>query len=292
MVTGNLLQEEEKCGIVRVSNHAGSQEVRILKIVTLMENTAVDPQLHTEPALSMYVEANGKKILFDAGMTENFAENAEKLGVDLAAVDLVILSHGHDDHGGGLPRFLELNQTAPVYINRHAFRPFYARETKDLSIPAMLKDHKQVVITDDYLDLGDGMELFTCNGKEFPYQVRHFGLSTMTGGIHVPDDFRHEQYLLIREGEKKVLFSGCSHKGILNIMSWVECDVLLGGFHFMRLELEGEDRDYLEMSAKKLMEYPTTYYTCHCTGLKQYGFLKERMGDQLRYAAGGQTIEL
>ena len=112
-----------------------------MKIVTLMENTAVDSALHTEPALSMYVEANGKKILFDAGMTDNFAENAQKLGVDLSQVDLVVLSHGHDDHGGGLPKFLEQNQNAPVYINRHAFRPFYARQTKDLSLPAMLKDH-------------------------------------------------------------------------------------------------------------------------------------------------------
>ena len=263
-----------------------------MKIVTLMENTAVSPDLHTEAALSMYVEANGKKILFDTGMTADFAENARKLGVDLEQVDMVILSHGHDDHGGGLPRFLELNHTAPVYINRHAFRPFYARQTKDLSLPAMLKGHEQVVVTDDYLDLGNGMELFTCNGKQLSYPLRHFGLSTVTGGEHVPDDFRHEQYLLIREGDKKVLFSGCSHKGILNIMSWVECDVLLGGFHFMRLELEGEDKAYLEMSAYKLKEYPTTYYTCHCTGLKQYGFLKERMGEQLQYAAGGSVIEL
>ena len=60
----------------------------------------------------------------------------------------------------------------------------------------------------------------------------------------------------------------------------------------MRLALEGEDRQMLEDSARALMEYSTTYYTCHCTGLKQYALLKEIMGDKLCYAATGDSITL
>ena len=263
-----------------------------MKIKTLIENTSISPQLHTEAGLSMYVETANHKILFDTGMTGNFVENAEKMGVDLKAVDLVVISHGHDDHGGGLKRFLEINHTAPVYINRHAFRPFYARETKDLSLEMDLKDHPQVILTDDRLELGEGLELFTCNGFTRKHKMGHFGLSTLSEGVHVPDDFRHEQYLLITEGDKKVLFSGCSHKGILNIMEWVQCDVLLGGFHFMLMAVEGEGRVELENAGKQLLTHPTTYYTCHCTGLKQYEVLKSVMGERLKYTATGDEIEL
>lgn len=263
-----------------------------MEIKILVENTTVNPELAVEPGLSLYVETQGKKILFDTGMSGNFADNARKMGVDLSQVDLAVISHGHDDHGGGLKRFLELNHTAPVYINRHAFRPFYARETTDLSLDPALKEHPQVVLTDDSLTIGEGLELFTCNGLERGHKMSHFGLTTLSQGKHLPDDFRHEQYLLITEGEKRVLLSGCSHKGIRNIMEWVPCDVLVGGFHFMRLALEGEDRRLLEDSARGLMNYPTTYYTCHCTGLKQYALLKEIMGEQLRYAATGDHITL
>ena len=58
----------------------------------------------------------------------------------------------------------------------------------------------------------------------------------------------------------------------------------------MRLALEGEDLEYLKNAAKQLMNYPTTYYTCHCTGLKQYAVLKEIMGEQLQYSATGSEL--
>ena len=60
----------------------------------------------------------------------------------------------------------------------------------------------------------------------------------------------------------------------------------------MRLALEGEDRVLLEDAARALMDYPTAYYTCHCTGLKQYALLKEIMGEQLQYSAAGDHITL
>ena len=95
-------------------------------IKTLIENTTSVPGLAVEAGLGMYVEAVGHKFLFDTGMSGDFVDNAEKMGVDLKAVDMVIISHGHDDHGGGLKRFMEINTTAPIYINEHAFRSFFA----------------------------------------------------------------------------------------------------------------------------------------------------------------------
>ena len=85
-----------------------------MKITSLVENTTADPRLGKEHGLSLYIEAAGKTLLFDMGQSGLFAQNARTLGLDLAKVDLAVLSHGHYDHGGGLTHFLELNKTAPV----------------------------------------------------------------------------------------------------------------------------------------------------------------------------------
>ncbi|MBR5633360.1 MAG: MBL fold metallo-hydrolase, partial [Clostridia bacterium] len=80
-----------------------------MKIVCLAENTTSRDDVGAEHGLSLYVEAAGKKILFDMGQTDLFMKNAEKLGVDLSKVDVAVLSHGHYDHGGGLSAFLKVN---------------------------------------------------------------------------------------------------------------------------------------------------------------------------------------
>ena len=64
-------------------------------------------------------------------------------------------------------------------------------------------------------------------------------------------------------------------------------DVLIGGFHFFRLPLDGT----LAASAAALDAWPAAYYTCHCTGEAQYAFLKERM-KSLRYISTGDVVEI
>ena len=100
-----------------------------MKITVLTENTS-SCGLPCEHGLSLYIESNGKRILFDTGQTALFAENAERLGIDLSAVDICVISHGHYDHGGGLGRFLEINDRAPVYLSRHAFGSYFNAKEK------------------------------------------------------------------------------------------------------------------------------------------------------------------
>ena len=77
-----------------------------MKVTTLMENTACAERYAAEHGLSLFIETKRINILFDSGSSEAFADNAEKLGVDLGTADIAILSHGHYDHSGGLLRFL------------------------------------------------------------------------------------------------------------------------------------------------------------------------------------------
>ena len=94
-------------------------------IKALTENTSKNENIFSEHGLSLYIETENHKILFDMGQTDLFYKNAQTMGVDLRAVDVAVLSHGHYDHGGGLKKFLEINSTAPVYLSRFAFGDYY-----------------------------------------------------------------------------------------------------------------------------------------------------------------------
>ena len=97
-----------------------------MKITALVENTT-NQGWRTVHGLSLYIETPGHKILFDVGPDDTLFANAERAGVDLAAVDTAIISHGHSDHGGALAAFLEVNRRAKVYIQRSAFDMHYIK---------------------------------------------------------------------------------------------------------------------------------------------------------------------
>ena len=122
--------------------------------------------------------------------------------------------------------------------------------------------------------------------------VDHYGLTCREGEEYHPDPFLHEQYLLIEENGKRILISGCSHKGIINLVSWFKPDILIGGFHYMKLDASGDGAEILKHSAETLLESPTMYYTGHCTGSEPFAVLKQYMGDRLEAISTGMVIEL
>ncbi|MBQ4265621.1 MAG: MBL fold metallo-hydrolase [Clostridia bacterium] len=261
-------------------------------IRVLMENSALNEGFIAEHGLSLYIEANGKNILFDAGQTDAFAVNAKRLGVDLSQVDFCVLSHGHYDHSGGLMHFLQINDHAPVYMHRLAPEPHYNGTVKYIGIDPALTAHPRIVYTDDTYDLGSGMRLCTCNALASGCPASARGMTVRRGEEFLQDRFAHEQYLTIDEGGKQVVISGCSHKGILDIVRWLEPDVLLGGFHFMKLDPCGEDAAFLDHAASTLLAQNCTYYSGHCTGEAAFRFLKERMGTHLQAMPAGTEIIL
>lgn len=302
-----------------------------MKITVLAENTSVCG-LPAEHGLSLFVEAAGRRFLFDTGASGLFARNADALGINLDGADFAVLSHGHNDHGGGLGTFFARNAHAPVYASRYAFEPHYNASGKNIGLDPALLDTGRFILTDEPLLIAPGLTLFpasstkptspvapaTCrptpadgpaspaapaicrpspaDGSASPAAPATCrptpafdpgGLKTIRDGCLIPEDFRHEQYLLVEENGKRVLFSGCSHRGVVNLMRRFRPDVLIGGFHFFRLPLD----DALAVSAAALDAFAAAYYTCHCTGEAQYAFLKERM-KSLRYIGTGDVVEI
>lgn len=259
-----------------------------MKIIVLSENTACLPYIGAEHGLSLYIETQNHKILFDMGQSDLFLQNAVKLGIDLSSLDFAVLSHGHYDHGGGMAALRTVNAQVPLYVSRHAFGAFYSDKYIGLA-PAAARDG-HLVLTDGVHCLAKGITLYA-NGEVPLFSAQNRGLYMKEAGILHPDDFCHEQYLLVEEAGKRVLFSGCSHKGVVNIARYFAPDVLVGGFHFKKMDVQ-KDGAFLEEAAKKLLEIGSTYYTCHCTGTEQYAFLKGKMGDRLHYLASGETVVL
>ena len=109
----------------------------------------------------------------------------------------------------------------------------------------------------------------------------------MKNGVYIPDDFRHEHYLLIEENDKRILISGCSHKGIMSITEEFQPDILVGGFHFMKIT----SKDIVSAYAQQLNLFPTEFYTCHCTGREQFCIMQPFMNN-LHYISSGQIITI
>lgn len=263
-----------------------------MKLWTLLENTSCREDLTPEHGLSLYLETGTRRILFDSGQSGTFADNAKKMGIDLSRVDTVILSHGHYDHGGGLLRFLGQNHTASIYASPRCFGDFYNGREKYIGLDPALKVSNRFVPVTTPTDLGDGLILIPASQLPTPYPVNSYGLNVREQGCFRPDDFLHEQYLLLKETDKTILLSGCSHRGILNIATYFHPDVLIGGFHFKKLDPQGDGEPILSQAAQTLLRLPTVYYTGHCTGAAQYEFLKEKMGDRLFYLSTGSKLSL
>ena len=259
-----------------------------MKIWILVENTTCCEELAAEHGLSLYLEAGSRHILFDMGQSAAFADNAEKLGIDLENVDMAILSHGHCDHSGGMEVFLRRNSHAKVYLSPYAFEPHYNKKGSYIGLNPALREHPQLVFSGD-CQLGEGLSLHSCRVLPNLWTVDPCGLTVEENGVLHPEDFRHEQYLLLEEQGRRILISGCSHKGVVNLVHHFRPDVLIGGLHLMDIPAGSPEIDEI---ARILMQYPTAYYTGHCTGEKQYDQLKKLMGDQLQSFSTGSVLEV
>lgn len=257
-----------------------------MKVSVLTENTACREDVSAQHGLSLILETGGRKILFDMGQDDTFLRNAEAMGIDLSQVDIAFVSHGHYDHGGGLETFLRVNTKAPVYLQEKAFGDYYNGTQKYIGLDKTLQRHPRLIYTSGTCTVADGLTLNDCN--HLSWNGNPWGLNRREEGAFLPDEFYHEQYLEITEGSKRILISGCSHKGIVNIARHFHPDVLIGGFHLNKME----DPEEVKAVAAKLLLGGTVYYTGHCTGQAQFALLKEIMGPRLQRLSTGFAFEV
>lgn len=286
-----------------------------MKVTVLLENATPTSRLAARHGLALWVEAAGRRILFDMGPDAAFLANAEELGIDVATADAVVLSHGHADHGGGLGAYLAAadarSAQAPIFVRAHAFDVHLSgsgerRHAISLD-PALAGAARLVTVTEDALDIAPGLTLFATTARPHPEPASNARLFAVPAGTSadaagaevVADGFSHEQSLLVREGGRTVLISACSHAGILNIMDEAErlaarpLDAVVAGFHLMAPSaLSTADDTTVRALARELAAHPARYFTFHCTGLAAYSVLRDELGPRVSYLACGSTVEL
>lgn len=261
-----------------------------MHVQVLIENRSKHSELLAQHGLSLYIKTSKHRILFDLGRDGSFLDNAKKMKIDLEAVDLVVISHGHNDHIGGLKAFLEVNQHAKVYLSSEAFKSHMKKTEHGLiDIGGQRPDKEdQLVFLENDTNLDSEVLILTSFAmKEEVIKDDHLFSYTKDG--LKKDDFEDEIYLVLKEGDKNVLFTGCSHKGIEAIVKKVEkrmkkpLDGVVGGFHFSHYNPDESDQvDYLKKLGQRFYDSKVkNFVACHCTGEKAFDQLKESMQEKL-----------
>ena len=281
-----------------------------MRITTLIENNVLENRddLTAEFGLSLHVQTGGQQILFDSGTSGAFADNAETLGIDLAEVTASVLSHQHFDHGGGLGRFFESNSSAPVYLRdvAPAHRFFKAlvivRRPIGLDLGLLERFQDRFEFIEGEKEIAPGIFLITDIGRTHDRPKGNRRLFVERDGSLVPDPFDHELLMVIRENDGMVVFTGCSHSGVLNLIEAavkrfpdVPIKTVIGGFHLIGSPIFNTmagSRAEIEAIGRKILAYsPTRVYSAHCTGEKGFQVLKGVMGDTLEPFHTGTIIE-
>lgn len=266
-----------------------------VKLTILADNRSSDPaRFPTEHGLSILLDTGSLLILLDTGASDLFVRNARKLGVNLAEVDYVFLSHGHNDHAGGLSAFLDINDKAKVIVSSRAVGKAFFSTRGDLhsitpAWPLNAMEGRTIPVEDN-MELPGGIRIIADIPETYPKPEGNRNLLVVEGR----DPFRHE----IAFYSGGVLFTGCAHHGLENILSACPWPVttVIGGFHLLDSN-DGdlyESLDDLEDLGHRLLEhYPDTmFYTGHCTGDKAFRALKSIMGDHLKSFSAGMQILL
>ena len=275
------------------------------KITTLVDNAVYGHVLQAEHGLSIYIESDNHKILFDTGQSDLFVRNAVTMGIDLKQIDALVLSHGHYDHTGGLRTFLQINKKAKVYCKREAMNPKYKtiaengiRHPEELELARFcwVKEMTELfpnVILCPTLPIVN--ESDTHFNNFYTHAISLPGEEKIESSENIPDTFEDEQVLVLLTEDTYSVISACSHRGITNILQAVvdefpqrTLNLLIGGFH-----IHNAGKIKYEQIATYLKGHTLQHFGVgHCTGIDQYARFCQDFGDKVFYNHVGNSIEI
>jgi 7,8-dihydropterin-6-yl-methyl-4-(beta-D-ribofuranosyl)aminobenzene 5'-phosphate synthase len=234
-----------------------------MTMTILYDNNPYDQRLKTAWGFSCLIEFEGKTVLFDTGGDgEILLNNMGVLGKDPRAIEIVILSHIHGDHTGGLRRLLKINQNLKIYIPE-SFPRNFEQATKD-----------------------DGTKLIRVKSS---FEILPGVWSTGEMGHEIK-----EQSLLMNTPRGMILVTGCAHPGIIHIMNKAKTIareniyMVIGGWHLSSAgekEIKGIMDAFIRIGIQKVAP-------CHCTGDRAMAMFKDAYGENYIKTGVGSIIKI
>ncbi len=242
-----------------------------VELTVLLENTTSDPSLESEHGLSMLIETPRGKFIFDCGQSEMTWRNAARLKLDLSTVDFVVLSHSHYDHAGGYRSMLVKPKI--LYTGKNFWDEKFSIADGGFKYRGAGFDRNDLngwgvrqKICNARLDIDEGIYLIGAFNKKYPFET--IPKKFVRGVNKNPDPFDDEICLAICGCDGLTVLAGCSHVGILNIVSTVHSRLnypvvgVIGGIH-----LGGADSARIDATLNELKNLGVkNLRLCHCSG--------------------------
>lgn len=268
-----------------------------MKLTVLIDNnTYIDKYYFGEPALSFYIEDNDSKLLFDVGYSGMFMKNAHDLNIDLDSVTDIAISHGHNDHTGGLFYLARENKIANKNIIAHpnAFQKKYldGDEIGSLLSLEQLQKLCKLTLSKEPIRISQNIMFLGEIPVYNDFEIRDTIGTVCSEGAEQPDYLIEDTALVYHSSRGLFIITGCSHNGICNIIEHAKkvCNEeriigVIGGFHLFEVS------NQLKMTIEYFMNNNITkLYPCHCVSFKAKAEIHKFI--PLEEVGVGLTIEI
>ena len=275
-----------------------------VKITVLVDTESFDENLAKEHGFSAWIETENRHILFDTGQIGGMLANARRLNIDLDKADTLVLSHGHFDHTGQIPQFLELNHHANIYCCCNADITRYSCKIgtapRSIGMPEASREALSSISAGRIHELDTPRYLTPQIGMTGP--VPRNSILEDTGGPFFLDDHRgtddlieDDQSMWFETEKGLLILLGCCHAGLVNTVEYIrqisgidKIHGIIGGMHLVNA---GEERLQYTFSHLKSWK-PDLLVPCHCTGQVPVAKMIEAIGsDIVKWGCSGYTVE-
>ncbi len=275
-----------------------------VRITTLIENNPdSNGELLVEHGLSLYLEVDGLKILFDTGQSGKFLENAKKMNIDLSRLDYIIISHGHYDHANGLKELLKATDARPTLI---VGSEFFKKKYKllddggyryngiNFSEGFIAENMPMIKVHGDVYQLSENVTIYHNFDKTNDFEGLNKKFYCQEGSDKVIDDFADEISLAVNTKEGLVVIVGCSHVGVVNILNTIATKNnsplfgVVGGTHLVEADSARIDSTIAFFKEKNLKMVAVS----HCTGEQGLKEVMKQMPEEFVFNNSGNVITL
>lgn len=278
-----------------------------MKVTILCENTVGTPlPVIGEYGFSAFIETDDGNYLFDTGQGFGIINNAFVLGKDLKGLKKIFISHGHNDHTGGLPAVLNITRQVEVVVHPDIFlERFFYLKTPQITIKKFIGlEYKRAYLEDlgakfvlekEFCEVAEGIYLTGEVPRRMSFEKGDPNLVVMENGDFVPDKLLDDQSLAIDTEKGLVVVLGCAHAGTINILNHFaektgkdSIYAVIGGTHLGFAGVEQMDE-----TIKALKDYKVERIgVSHCTGMQASCRFAKEFKDNFFFGNVGAALEV